>query len=779
MILVRSFARDTADVKGSSPGLTRDDIDGMPFRLTYGSVPAGTSAESGNGAAAEVLYVFSGTGTLLRESGEAVALSPGTAVHTAALTGHTLTAGPDSPLDYACARWDGDPDPATGPDPATAPVRTLSDRYMSWSYEMFLQHLYDAADIPDLPFGSVFGEVPAHTDSKLHCHQDGEIFLILEGTADIVVEQESRRVGAGDLVHLPAFHFHRIRNGSDAPLKLASMYWEDIAQAVTELGARHPRRYVPAETLVFCPPPTPNGGVHIGHLAGPYVRADMYVRALRTLGRSARLITGLDDNQSHVSVVARRTGADPAELAVTTGDRIIATLARAGVGFDRVYRPLKEAGHQPVIRERFTALASAPGVVRETVETPWCAGCDHSLQQCFAAGECPSCGEATDGEICEACGRPNHARELVGLVCGLCGTPPAFRRESALLLDLDHHAPALREYLARLEGSGQLRELAARLIEEGLGRYRLTRTSGWGLPLDASGLPGQVVDPWVELALTQLEETERGAADLSATGLVTFLGYDNSYFYAILMSAIALATGRAAALPKGYVSNRFLHLDGAKFSTSRGHAVWADDLLPGGGSADPLRLGVLRRCPEEAVVDVTGDELAGLLDDPLLGPVREWLAGFAGLPGGGTVPGTGAWSPAHREFYRLVNLTTQQLDRLLIVDAFSSVAYVEALESLVRDALRFRAAERAKRGLASAREESRTSVALEYLAAKAFAALVHPVMPSLGAALWAGLGLPGEPRREADWTFIPSGHTTRLTVPPALWARPIGDGARR
>jgi len=495
----------------------------------------------------------------------------------------------------------------------------------------------------------------------------------------------------------------------------------------------------------------------------------MFGRALRTIGRDVELVTGTDDHQSYVVTEAHRRNVGATDFAVDAGDRILATLVQAGYNATSVYRPLADAGLQKRIRTRFAALSESAATAYTSVRTPWCATCGHSLYQSFAAGACPHCGEQCSGEICEACGRPNDARDLLKLACALCGAAPMFREEPALLLDLDVFAEDLRGYLAGLQGGNGLRLLARRLVDAGLGSYRLSRSSTWGIALDGD-LSGQVVDPWVELALTHLDRAantvDRG---VSGAGSVTFLGYDNSFYYGVLMPALAFATNDESALPQGFVVNHFLHLEGEKFSTSRGHAVWADDALAK-APTDAVRVALLRNAPEEAVLDITMTQ-ANTLHDPLLDVTREWIDGFTRLPGAGGIPATGAWRVAHREFYRAVGLLTTYLDGLLTVDAFSGVAYIEALESFVRTATRFRDAERTRRLLSDQHEEARTSVALEYLAAKAFSALCYPVMPMFGEQMWAGLGLSGTPMREDAWTFIAAGTRTDLSAARDLAAQ--------
>ena len=648
---------------------------------------------------------------------------------------------------------------------------------MNWSYEMHLQSLLSAKDITGLPFGSVFGSVPAHSTSKRHSHQDGEIFIILGGCATVVLGDEERLVQRGDVVHLSPFSFHEIRNESDQPFDLVSVYWDDVAAATATLAELPPRDQLPQRVRVFCPPPTPNGGLHLGHLAGPYVRADMFARALRSMGRQARYVTGTDDHQSYVAAAARLTGSSPAEVAAGQGDAIVQTLASAAVAVDRWTRPSLDPAHSERMGQWFDRLLDSPAVSSRVEKTAYCAPCDLSLFQVFARGTCADCGASSDGEICEACGRPNQARDLLDVRCRICGGPAQIRLERAHWLDLQQFADPLRAHLTRTGLSADLRALAERLLDapQGLAPYRLTRTTDWGA---LCGDEGQCLDPWADLALTFLEagraeETEHGPAQS-----VLFLGLDNGFFYTLLLPTIALATGATELLPSAYVTNQFLQLDGEKFSTSRNHAVWADDALAG-SQADAVRVSLLRAAPEGRLADMSRQVAEHCGQDPLYLASRSWLSGFAALRArfGASVPGTGAWTDAHREFYRYLQSLTQSLDGLLLPTSFSARGYIQLLDSLVARCEEFRATEEPLRAVASQAEEIRTSVALEYLAAKAFAALAWPVMPELGGRVHAWLGLPDEPVRENSWSFLAAG-TATASATPLEYAAPSTEEAR-
>jgi methionyl-tRNA synthetase len=659
--------------------------------------------------------------------------------------------------------------------------RSLDHSSMSWSYDMHLQSLLSASDVEGMPFGSVFGTVPPHHVSKGHSHQDGEMFIALDGTATVVVDGGERRLQRGDAVYLPPFSVHEIRNDGDAPFDLVSIYWDNLDAAVSELERRPPDPGAPQRALVFCPPPTPNGGLHLGHLAGPYVRADLYARALRSKGCDVDLITGTDDHQSYVGVAARQREASPANVADTWGDNVVATLDRALVEATRLTRPRLDPDHAAGVTKLLQRVVDSGAVASRTVETAYCESCGLSLHQAFAQGHCPECGESSDGEICEACGRPGEARELEGVHCRSCGQDAATRPEESLWLDLESYRDRLGSYIRRTQGGSDLRALVESLLEDpaGLRPYRLTRVSDWGIPWSgAEARHGpQVVDAWVDLALTYLLAARAAAGtDGPPQQIALFLGYDNSFYYGVLLPAIAFAAGLEELLPTCFVTNQFLHLDGEKFSTSRGHAVWADDALDA-SAADAVRAALLRHAPEGAVTSVSAAELRRLDRDPLYGIALEWVGGFGALVDGegASVPGTGAWTGAHREFYRYLNSLTEQLDAFLLPESFSARAYVRGLEALVDRALTFRATEAPLRTTPGLQEEARTSLALEFLAAKAFAALALPALPDTGMRLWSALNLPGAPMRERRWEFLPAGH---VVSPPFPGQSGIAPAAR-
>lgn len=623
---------------------------------------------------------------------------------------------------------------------------------------MYVGDLVSGEDIPGLPFSAVYGRVPGGTISKQHSHQDGELFIVLSGAAAVILDGARHDLSVGDSIYIPPFTFHEINNeAADVPFDIVSVGWDDpelAAQRIEEVTSGG----APTGTqLVVVPPPTPNGGLHLGHLAGPYLRADVLVRGIRVSGGDALLVTGTDDPQSYLEVAAKDRGLSAAAVADAEGQRILRSLANWDVDIDVATRPLTDTALRHAVLDSFGALLNSPWVEVEDIAVLVCESCDRELFQGLVVGTCAHCGASSTGDLCEACGLPSTAAELVGPTCRLCGSGSTrTERRERPTLDL-RAASASQGGPGATNSSVDLLTLMKRLGTSGVRRYPLTREAAWGTEVDGAH-DGMVIDPWLDLCLTYLVAVSQ-VRNIDDTTLL--LGYDNSFYYAALLPAVAHALARDDALPGRYITNRFLNLDGDKFSTSRGHAIWADDRR----FADPKalaasRVALLRSAPEGSERSISADTYAAPWSDALLEDIGAAHSVFERHLGeyDGAVPATGAWTSSHRGFYATILDGTRRARALLQPANFQARGYVRLVESIADALLTFVRSEDALVFQSDYAEERRTSVALSALGLKTLAAMTWPVVPTTGHALWDGLGLSGEPRLDQDLVFLPGGH---------------------
>jgi methionyl-tRNA synthetase len=346
-------------------------------------------------------------------------------------------------------------------------------------------------------------------------------------------------------------------------------------------------------TAIVAPPPTPNGDLHLGHLAGPYLAADVLARYLELRGHSPVKALSVDLHQSYVVTTAERLNVDPRELAAKSHREIQATLAAAEIEFD-VGMP--DHDYSAYVQNWFHRLYLSGALELRELTFPYDVRRGRALFESYASGRCPVCLCDTRGNICEACGHSNDASQLFDLypTGGGRDDPVEMRSQRGVVLDLEPWRDALVISLSRM--SPPLRPSLARLIREMLSSrlpsFPITFPSAWGIQAPFPDCEGLVLNVWAEMvpghyywlerAHAAAENTRPLIGKMSQARYVQYLGFDNSFFYALAHLALALSAreaGLEALVPDALITNEFYHLDNHKFSTSQGHLIWGRDFL--------------------------------------------------------------------------------------------------------------------------------------------------------------------------------------------------------
>src|SRR5829696_4193933 len=344
-------------------------------------------------------------------------------------------------------------------------------------------------------------------------------------------------------------------------------------------------------TVVLTPPPTPNGPLHIGHLSGPYVASDVAIRAARARGEQVLSVCGLDVNQNYVLAKAEQEGRPAGEVMAEYGHRIRSALELAGVCYDVFLDPQADADYRDAVAGLLAELVESKAAVVRDVPWAVCSDCGRGLHHARVAGRCRVCGQGAAGGACEGCGTYAAAVDLLDAACTVCGGPPRVVDTPLPVLRMEDYREQLTEAWARAQLPARVRQLITRLLVDGLPEVPLAYVTDWGIPTAAGA--AERLDVWVETALGHLYAVPRrlGTADRGG-GLAScvagwarvdrlwhFLGIDNAFYYGVLTPAIFAAAGVPTGVLGGLVVNEFYRLSGLKFSTSRQHAVWAEDFL--------------------------------------------------------------------------------------------------------------------------------------------------------------------------------------------------------
>ncbi len=327
---------------------------------------------------------------------------------------------------------------------------------------------------------------------------------------------------------------------------------------------------------IIAPPPTPNGDLHVGHLSGPYLAADIYRRHLAQQGVQADLVLSTDDHQSYVDTTAVRLGLARERLVTRSRDEITATLATYAIGIDEL--SAIDEGYHRFVRGFFARLLAQGLIeVRPTSVLYDRATSSHPVEA-FVSGTCPTCFAPSAGGICEACGHPNACVDLLDLDEQRYET----RVEPRLVLDLERFRPQIEDTLTQMAHRPSLARLVGDLLAAPLAPFTLSYDSPCGIDAGFAGLPDQRINVWGEMYPGHIYFLERVGGPVGPDdSYVQFLGYDNSYFYAfvhVALHAAARCAGDEWPAPRALLTNQFFNLGLEKFSTSKGHVVWARDL---------------------------------------------------------------------------------------------------------------------------------------------------------------------------------------------------------
>ena len=373
-------------------------------------------------------------------------------------------------------------------------------------------------------------------------------------------------------------------------------------------------------TTVTSALPYANGPVHIGHLAGVYVPADIYVRYLRLKGEDVIFIGGSDEHGVPITIKARKEGVSPQDIV----DRYHAIIKKSfedfGITFDIYSRTTSKTHHQ-LASDFFKKLYEEGKFIEQTTEQYYDTEAQQFLADRYITGTCPHCGnENAYGDQCEACGTSLSATDLINPKSAISGSVPEMRETKHWFLPLDQYEPWLREWI--LENHKEWRPnvygQCKSWLDMGLQPRAVSRDLDWGIPVPVEGAEGKVLYVWFDAPIGYISNTKElcdaqpekfGSWETwwkdPETRLIHFIGKDNIVFHCIVFPSMLKAEGRYI-LPENVPSNEFLNLESDKISTSRNWAVWLHEYLEDfPGKQDVLRYVLTANAPETKDNDFT------------------------------------------------------------------------------------------------------------------------------------------------------------------------------
>ena len=374
-----------------------------------------------------------------------------------------------------------------------------------------------------------------------------------------------------------------------------------------------PKRYTITAAL-----PYTNGPIHIGHLAGVYVPADIYARYLRLTGNDVAFICGSDEHGVPITIKAKKEGVSPQDIVDKYHAIIKKSFEDFGISLDNYSRTSAKI-HHDTASEFFTTLYKKGEFIEEVTEQLYDEEANQFLADRFVVGTCPKCGnEESYGDQCENCGTSHNATDLINPKSAITGNVPTLKQTKHWFLPLDKHEDFLKEWILKGHKKdwkpnvyGQVKSW----IDDGLRPRAVTRDLDWGIPVPLPDAEGKVLYVWFDAPIGYISATkewaEREGKDWEPywkdkdTKLVHFIGKDNIVFHCIIFPAMLKAEG-TYILPDNVPANEFLNLEGNKLSTSKNWAVWLPEYLEDfPNQQDVLRYALTANAPESKDNDFT------------------------------------------------------------------------------------------------------------------------------------------------------------------------------
>lgn len=368
-------------------------------------------------------------------------------------------------------------------------------------------------------------------------------------------------------------------------------------------------------TLVTTALPYANGPVHIGHLAGVYVPADIYVRFLRLKGEEVKMIGGSDEHGVPITIRARKEGVTPQDVVDRYHKLIKDSFQELGISFD-VYSRTTSETHRATASEFFRHIYNKGGFVVRKSKQLYDEGAGRFVADRYVVGECPVChAQGAYGDQCEKCGSSLSPTDLINPRCAETGNVPVLRETEHWYLPLEDYQQALEKWI--LEGHKEWRTnvygQCKSWLDLGLQPRAVTRDLDWGIPVPVEGAEGKVLYVWFDAPIGYISNTREILPDSwekwwkdPETRIINFIGKDNIVFHCIIFPAMLMAYGDGFQLPDNVPANEFLNLEGNKISTSRNWAVWLHEYLRDfPGKQDVLRYVLTANAPETRDNDFT------------------------------------------------------------------------------------------------------------------------------------------------------------------------------
>jgi methionyl-tRNA synthetase len=427
--------------------------------------------------------------------------------------------------------------------------------------------------------------------------------------------------------------------------------------------------------------PYANGSLHLGHVAGAYLPADIFARYHRMKGNEVLMVSGSDQHGTPITLKAEQEGKDPREIIDFYQQEFLDCWHKLGITFD-LFTGTHTDNHVATSQDIFRGLLNNGYLYKDTVTQLYCPKCQRFLADRYVEGVCPSCKTpSARGDQCDACGKPLNPTELIQPYCRVCKTAPALKDSEHFFLKLTAFQEKLEKWVGfQKHWRPNVHGLTMRYLKEGLRDRAITRDIEWGIPVPVKGFENKRLYVWFEAVIGYLSASKQWAKERAgkpekwhdfwdegnSAKSYYFIGKDNIPFHTLIWPAMLMGF-KGLKLPYDVPSNEFLTFENQKGSKSKNWAVWLPDYLSR-YDADPLRYMLSINMPETNDTDFSWREFVRRNNDELVatyGNLVNRVLTFTYRNFDGKVPEPGSLSDDDREIQSKANNTLDEMDKHL------------------------------------------------------------------------------------------------------------------
>ena len=522
---------------------------------------------------------------------------------------------------------------------------------------------------------------------------------------------------------------------------------------------------IPERIFIAVAWPYANGPLHLGHIAGCYLSADIFARYHRMKGNDVLMVSGSDTHGTPITIRADQEGITPQEVVERYHAMFLEAWQKLGITFD-LFTTTNTANHEKVVHDVFKTLHDKGYIYTADMLLAYCAQCVRYLPDRYVEGTCPYCqNPRARGDQCDSCGRTLDPQELVEPRCAICGATPEFRESEHFFLKLSAFEKPLLEWVEKqTHWRPNVLNFTRRFLQDGLKDRSISRDLTWGVPLPMDGYDSKRIYVWFEAVIGYLSAAVEwaemnGKPDAwedfwkdPATKSYYFIGKDNIPFHSIIWPAIILAYDKGLNLPYDVPANEFLSLENQKFSTSQNWAVWLPDYLER-YDPDPLRYLLSINMPESGDSDFSWAEFVRRNNDELVatyGNLVNRVLSFTYRNFDGKVPGVPSLDEVDEGLLRAARETMDSVDDSLYNCRFK--AAITRAFGLAQEANRYLDTKAPWKTIKEDRDQAGASLTVAMQAINCLKTILYPFMPFSSQKVHEFLGFDG-PVEEGAWDF--------------------------